>query len=203
MESQLGCRCQVSPLLRAIASSSWVVSAARLVGNAPPGSDWFADPAGEVPPARSGPTLLARPGDRDFRLSAKVVPQFTATFDAGVLFVWADSDRFAKLCFELTPQAQPMIVSVVSRGVSDDANAMTVEDDGVYLRVSRTGPVYAFHSSKDQRHWSMVRLFTLGGDIESHRVGFEVQAPTGEGCAARFQDVSLTFDPLVDPRDGS
>ena len=41
-----------------------------------------------------------------------------------------------KLCFEHSPDRQPMIVSVVTRGVSDDANAFAVDGQTAWLRVS-------------------------------------------------------------------
>jgi regulation of enolase protein 1 (concanavalin A-like superfamily) len=38
--------------------------------------------------------------------------------------VWADSDHWAKLCFESTDFGTRAIVSVVTNGVSDDANGV-------------------------------------------------------------------------------
>jgi hypothetical protein len=68
-------------------------------------------------------TLLGGPPDGDFQFSARVTVGFESAFDAGVLLLWLDERRWAKLCFEFSPAGEPMIVSVVCRGVSDDANA--------------------------------------------------------------------------------
>jgi regulation of enolase protein 1 (concanavalin A-like superfamily) len=128
---------------------------------------------------------------------------FSATFDAGVLILWSDEGHFAKLCYEQSPQHRPMVVSVVTREVSDDANAVPVEGDSVWLRISGlTDHVYAFHASSDGAHWDMVRYFRLDG-TRPMAYGISVQSPVGEGCAVRFEDLALTHDPLPDLRDGS
>jgi regulation of enolase protein 1 (concanavalin A-like superfamily) len=184
-------------------ATEWSVDGGRLSATAPALSDLFVDPSGEAAPSRSAPTLLGIPGDGDFRLSARVTPGFATTFDAGVLLVRAGDDRFAKLCFELSPDAGPMAVSVVTRGVSDDANGPAIDAERLHLRVARTGRVYAFHFSRDGERWSMVRLFALGDDVEAHHVGFEVQSPMGEGCPVVFDEIRFDRETLADPRDGT
>src|SRR5690349_6884617 len=102
------------------------------------GTDLFVDPQGG-PPVLNAPCLLGRPAG-DYQLSARVTVDFAATFDAGVLVLYAHDGAWAKLCFERSPQGAPMVVSVVTRGVSDDANAFPVDGPTVWLRVSRLGP---------------------------------------------------------------
>jgi regulation of enolase protein 1 (concanavalin A-like superfamily) len=77
-----------------------------------------------------------------------------STFDAGVLFVHADDTTWAKLCLELSPQGQPMIVSVVTRDVSDDCNSHPLEGAESWLRVARLSSAFAFHVSRDGERWS-------------------------------------------------
>jgi hypothetical protein len=108
---------------------------------------------------------------------------------------------WAKLCFELSPQEERMVVSVVTRGTSDDANCFVVDGDEVWLRIARMGPAYAFHASTDGSGWRLIRHFTLG-DLKP-AVGFEAQSPTGEGCDVRFDDVRFEARRLTDLRDGS
>ncbi|MBB5867164.1 regulation of enolase protein 1 (concanavalin A-like superfamily) [Allocatelliglobosispora scoriae] len=162
-------------------------------------TDLFADPAG-LNATVNAPRLLAEVTG-DFQLSAKVTVGFKATYDAGVLLLWAGERQWAKVCFERSPQGQPMVVSVVTRGTSDDANAFTVDGDTVWLRVSRIGPAYAFHASTDGQHWEFVRYFGLGTDAAE--VGFEVQSPTGKGCTARFAEITFTATRLAELRDGN
>src|SRR5699024_9658791 len=103
-------------------------------------TDIFIDPAmvDAEPGAAAGAgvvlnasTLLGTPPAGDFQLSARVTVDFRSTFDAGVLLVWVDDRRWSKLCFELTPAGEPMIVSVVNRGVSDDANGAIIDGQSV------------------------------------------------------------------------
>ena len=163
-------------------------------------TNWFIDPGG----ARiedSAPCALFVPPDANFLLHAKVAVGFASTFDAGVLQVRERDDWWAKLCFEFSPQHQPMIVSVVTRGVSDDCNSEPIAGNEVYLRVAKTPRVLAFHFSRDGRRWNLVRYFTLGA-LENLRVGFSSQSPRGLGCKTVFSGVTYRPGSLRDFRSG-
>ncbi len=171
-------------------------------------SDMFIDPNGAADTYAAGLLLGLPPegegaGGGDFTLSARVTVPFASIFDAGVLVVHVGRDRFAKLCFEYSPQRQPTVVSVVTRGVSDDANAFPVEGSTVNLRVARIGTAWAFHASTDEKHWSMVRYFSLGESEQPARVGLLAQSPTGEGISVTFAQITYTPGTLADLRDGS
>ncbi|MDQ2756338.1 MAG: DUF1349 domain-containing protein [Actinomycetota bacterium] len=180
-----------------------------VVASAPAGTDLFVSPGGSDGPDGGGQallnavTLLGEPQSGDLQLGAQVSVDFRARFDAGVLLVWLDETHWAKLCFERSPSGAPMVVSVVTRGTSDDANGFVVTDPTVWLRISRVGRVYAFHASIDGQTWELVRVFELTDDVSGHRLGLEVQAPTGPGCMATFERVRLTATTLEDLRDGS
>ena len=128
---------------------------------------------------------------------------FASAFDAGVLFVHRSADHYAKLCFERSPDGEPMIVTVVTRGVSDDSNEPVIGDDAVHLRVARTGGIFAFHYSVDGERWRLSRLFGLGDPTGPVSVGFVAQSPTGDGCTAIFDRIRFVRSGLGDPRDGS
>jgi hypothetical protein len=154
-----------------------------------PRSDWFVDPGGREP-RMNAPGLVGAAADGDFLFSARVAVEFDASFDAGVLVLWRDERTWAKLCFEVSPEGRPMVVSVVTRGVSDDANAFVVDGREVWLRIARIGTAFAFHASVDGRRWEFVRQFALDGGGEL-LVGFEAQSPTGDGCEVTFADIRL------------
>ena len=187
--------------------SEWTVAPNRVEVLAPAHSDLFVDPSGESGTAAetmlNAVTLLGRPGAGDFVFSARVGADFRAMFDAAVLLIWADERHWAKLCFERSPAGETMVVSVVTRGVSDDANSFTVDGDAVWLRVSRIGRVFALHASTDGDWWHFVRAFALGDDIGDVQLGFEGQSPTGDGCTVWFDRVSFAQSTLGDLRDGS
>lgn len=184
-----------------------------LVLTAGPRTDMFADPAepgdagrpDAVRPDAVRPDagrLVGVPPEGDFRLAARVSPSFGAMFDAGVLLVYADDDHWAKLCYEFSPQRTPTAVSVVTRGTSDDCNSFETDGSPLWLRVTRTGPAWAFHASRDGAFWRMLRYFSLGTGSAA-KVGLMPQSPTGDGCVVTFDQVTFAPGAPADLRDGS
>ena len=188
---------------------AWTIAEApaTVTASAAPHSDIFIDPgAGTHLNAESmlnAATLLGGPPDGDFQFSARVTVEFASAYDAGVLLVWVNDRHWAKLCFEFSPDGEPMIVSVVTRGFSDDANAFVVDGRTVWLRVSRIDHAFAYHASLDGKTWRMVRFFAIDGMSASAAIGFEAQSPTGDGCLVTFDDIRFTRERLGDLRDGS
>lgn len=181
-------------------AAEWRRGDGTLSVTAGPRTDWFVDPGGR-PATMSAPALVG-PVDGDFLLGARVAVDFRAAFDAGVLVLWRGERTWAKLCFESSPEAQPMIVSVVTRGVSDDANAFNVDGREAWLRIARIGDEFAFHASTDGRRWELVRHFALDGTGEL-QIGFEAQSPTGDGCGVTFSDIRFEQRRLDDIRSGA
>jgi regulation of enolase protein 1 (concanavalin A-like superfamily) len=122
------------------------------------------------------------------------------------------------------------VVSVITRGESDDANFATLASETannfatlasetanngatlasetakrtVWLRISRTEPSYALHASTDGSRWQFVRHFRLGElPGATIQIGLSVQSPTGEGCTARFEEIRFGPTRLAELRDGS
>ena len=125
------------PLRWLVAPQSWSVAGeASLEVDAGPRTDWFVDPQRAREPVLNAPALVGDAGG-DFLLSARVTVDFAGTYDAGVLFVYVSEGVWAKLCFEYSPQREPMVVSVVTREVSDDCNSFVVDGNSVWLRVAR------------------------------------------------------------------
>lgn len=153
-------------------------------------TDWFVDPFdGTV--AKNAPILLFTPDD-DYVLSAQVTVKFTTKWDAGAFMLWGDEHHWAKLSYELSPEKVPTLVTVVTRGLSDDCNSTALHEDSVYLRIAKSGKTYVFYFSVDGTKWQILRTFSLDTDIPI-RVGFEAQSPAGPGAVGRFS--SITYDP--------
>ena len=163
-------------------------------------TDMFVDPAGAEQVPDAGRFVGLPPGG-DFTLAARVSVAFASTFDAGVLLVHAGERHWAKLCFEYSPQHRPTAVTVVTRQTSDDCNSFEVDGGTLWLRVTRAGVAWAFHASTDGAWWRLLRYFTLGPGLT--RVGFLAQSPTGEGCAATFEQITFRSGAPADLRDGS
>jgi regulation of enolase protein 1 (concanavalin A-like superfamily) len=165
-----------------------------------PETDLFTDPNGSMS-KDNAPCALFSPPDANFLLSAKVSVEFTSAFDAGTLQIRVANDLWGKLCFEVSPQGEAMIVSVVTRGVSDDCNSVVIDGAEIYLRVARTPRTLAFHYSHDGRLWHFVRYFSLG-ETDAIRAGFSAQSPTGERCAVVFSEINYRASVLKDNRNG-
>ncbi|HEX3089079.1 MAG TPA: DUF1349 domain-containing protein [Ilumatobacteraceae bacterium] len=181
--------------------------AGAVVANAPAHTDLYINPggaaSGDAESMLNAATLLGALTAGDFQFSARVSVDFTSQYDAGVLLLWIDERHWAKFCFEFSPAAEPMVVSVVTREQSDDANAFVVDDRSVWMRVSRVDSVYAFHASTDHETWRLIRVFTLGEPLDGHLIGFEAQSPTGDGCRVTFDQIRFVAERLEDLRNGS
>jgi hypothetical protein len=188
-----------APLVWHTPPTQWQATDSSLTMAAGARTDLFIDPQGAAP-MRNAPRLLGAVSG-DFQLSARVVVDFAATFDAGVLLIWRDEDHWAKLCFEYSPRGRPMIVSVVTRGTSDDANAFEVPTNQIWLRVSRMGSAFAFHASSYGQVWELTRHFRLE-DGEKASLGFLAQSPTGAGCTVTFDAIRFLPEGVRDLRGG-
>ena len=187
-------------------SLSWQVDAIEastgpdsLRAEAGPETDLFVDPGTRVVHT-TAPRLVGSVAG-DYMLAVRVRVGVRATFDAGALLLFADERSWAKLCVELSPQGEAMVVSVVTRGVSDDCNSFGTGGEDIWLRLARIGDAFAFHASTDGRLWQLIRHFALETDREPH-VGFLVQSPRGTGCVASFEQISFVRGRLADIRSG-
>ena len=179
---------------------SWSLDAdGQLAISAGAATDWFASPAGDEPIANS--PRLTFEVDGPCLLAARVEAELGATFDAGALVVYRNPAAWAKLCIERSPEGRPTLVTVVTRGTSDDCNGCELDAANALLRVALTENACAFHSSSDGRYWTLVRHFALA-PAPTTRLGFSSQSPTGPGCTARFSEVNFTSELLTDIRSG-
>lgn len=137
----------------------------------------------------------------DFVLRTQVKHDFRSTFDAAALLVMENDHTWAKLCFELTDLGTKSIVSVVTHGVSDDANGPNLDTNTVWLQMARKGDVFAMHYSLDGQKFDMVRLFKLPVS-DTVKVGIVAQSPTGDGLICEFSYLMLKREALQDLRKG-
>ena len=170
-----------------------------LVIKAPGKTDYFVDPAGKH--VISNAPLLYLDVEGDFRLKAHVSHAFLSQWDAAVLMIWHTEDKWAKLCFEKTDFNTQAVVSVVTDGISDDANGTNYLWDNVWLQIVRQGNLFAFHYGPDGENWHMVRFFKL--DVpDAIKVGMEAQCPAGDGADITFKSFSIDREPVDDLRAG-
>jgi regulation of enolase protein 1 (concanavalin A-like superfamily) len=152
-------------------------------------TNWFVNP-GDGHSEANSPVLLFKPAD-DFILRAKLTVDFHTRWDAGCLVVYADEATWGKFCFEMTQWMEPTVISVVTRGRSDDNNSVPISGGSVYLEIAKSGQGITFYASKDGRSWRLTRAFHLGatGPLE---LGFSSQSPVGDGCRTVFSEIRYT-----------
>jgi len=166
---------------------------------APAKCDYFRDPAG-VHVMASAPYLFLEV-EGDFTAKVLVSHGFKSVWDAAAVMMWADSDHWAKLCFEATDFGTRAIVSVVTNGASDDGNGVNYHWPEVWLQIVRVGNVFGMQYGPDGIHWNMVRYF--GMDVpQKLRIGLVAQCPGGDGAELDFHAFHLENATVRDLRAG-
>jgi regulation of enolase protein 1 (concanavalin A-like superfamily) len=165
----------------------------------PPKVDYFQDPAGNM--SKDDAPYLWKNVSGDFVARAHVRPTFTTNYDAGAILARQDDRHWAKLCYESTDLGTTAAVSVVTNGVSDDANGVDLTVPALWLQVCRVGNVFGLHYALDGQGWRMVRLFRLEVAPEI-KVGLVAQCPAGPGTTIDFLYFSLELGTLQNLRAG-
>jgi len=166
-----------------------------------PNSDFFNDPSSGGNMSKRNAAFYYTDVKEDFVLRAKVTHQFKSVYDACTLMVMSNDCCWAKLCFELTDFGTHAVVSVVTNGVSDDANGVNIDGNTVYLQMAKKDKVFALHYSLDGNEYKMVRYFSLPVD-DIFKAGFVAQSPMGEGGEYMFENIVLKNESISDMRKG-
>ena len=156
-------------------------------------TDFFCDPAEGKQPVATAPMLLTEVDNtKPFTFTAKVTPGFTpdGVYTAADLFVFAGDRLWQKLAFEQDERGNHRVVSVRTRGTSDDNNHDVITQPWVYLKISSDTHTFACYYSLDKVKWQMVRLYK-NEYPETIWLGLCSQCPVGDGCVNKFEEVSL------------
>lgn len=172
----------------------------RLKITAPSKGDFFINPVDRS--IVSNAPLYFREVHGDFVATALVRPDFSSVWNAAALMVHADSAHWIKLAFEHSDATGRSIVTVITRGNSDDANGAVLNDqEQVWLRIIRKGDVYALHWSADGQDYKMARLSALH-PAKTVKIGMEAQCPAGPAAQHEFLYFSLEQKTVADLRKG-
>ncbi len=164
------------------------------------GSDFFNNPEDGKRTATA--PLLYREIQGDFVATAQVKPDFSSMWNAAALMVYIDSTNWIKFAFENSDATGKSIVTVVTRGSSDDANGAILNGrDSIWLRMIRKGDIYAMHWSEDGKDYKMARLSSLPHQ-ETVKIGMEAQSPVGKSAEHEFLYFSLEQKTVNDLRKG-
>lgn len=170
----------------------------RITAN--PRCDYFLDPAGNHVMDTAPYLYLDVTGD--FVAQALVTHLFKSTWDAAAIMVRQNESHWAKICFEATDFDTHAVVSVVTNGISDDANGVNYHWPLIWLQIVRKGTVFGMHYSVDRIQWNMVRYFTIEA-TETVQVGMVAQSPIGiEGSEMDFLNFSIEKHSVENIRAG-
>jgi len=181
--------------------SEAVIKNDSILIKAHPHSDYFNDPADSGAMSKNNAPFYFTKTQGDFILKAKVSHSFKSVYDACTLMVKSNDRCWAKLCFELTDFGTNAVVSVVTNGVSDDANGSCIDVESVWLQVARVGKNFAFHYSLDGKKFDMVRLCTLPVGVLV-KIGVQAQSPHGDGGERGFYGLTIERRTVDDLRVG-
>jgi hypothetical protein len=178
--------------------ASWEFTDGSLAVTPREGTDFFRPPTGK---SSDDACFLHAPVSGDFTAVVSASAELVGFGDAAALAVRADPSHWAKVCIERSPAGEVSIVSVVTDGLSDDANNELLARPSCRLRLTRAGSVFAMHFSIDASRWRFVRTFALEVPAEV-MVGLVTQAPFVSGCRARFTSFTLVPGAVKDFRSG-
>ena len=166
--------------------ADWNVKDGTLTIRSAEKTDWYTAPTDGKKSANS--PILLFPAGEEFWFSAKVTVDFKSMFDAGVLAVYADENNWVKFAFENSSRNSPSIVSVVTRGLSDDCTGTAIEGNSVFLKISKSSQAIFLYFSEDGKKWKLTRALNLGPE-RPLQFGFSAQSPRGSGSTVTFSDI--------------
>jgi len=139
--------------------------------------------------------------DSNFVLTAAIHHDFLSKWDGGALVVKADSLNWIKFCFEKDYTGQKRVVSVVTKGISDDCNSAAATANTIYYKIAKAGNVITLYYSMDGRGWFLIRHLQFDSDAPL-KIGFLAQSPIGQRCRVTFSDIHYSTRKIADPYIG-
>lgn len=148
----------------------------------------------------NAPKLLFE-ADSNFVFTAAIEHIFLSKWDGGALVLKQDSLNWVKFCFEKDYTGARRVVSVVTKGISDDCNSIEINSNKVYFKVAKADNVITLYYSITGSKWYLIRHFTF--DVTSNlKIGFLAQSPTGKECKVKFSDIHYSTKKISDPYIG-
>lgn len=148
----------------------------------------------------NAPKLLFTP-DSNFVLTASISHHFLNKWDAGAIVLKRDSLHWIKFCFEKDYTGVNRVVSVVTKGVSDDSNAVAISAKKVFYKIAKAGNVITLYYALNGKDWYLIRHFQFDSD-KKLSLGFLAQSPTGKSCQVTFADIRYDAKKIKDPYTG-
>lgn len=148
----------------------------------------------------NAPKLLFTP-DENFVLTVRIEHPFTSKWDGGAIVLKTDSQHWVKFCFEKDYTGAHRVVSVVTNGISDDCNSVSLKQNFVYYKIARADNVITLYYSVEGTKWFLVRHFQYNASGKA-RLGFLAQSPTGTHNRVKFSQITYHHKKINDPYAG-
>ncbi len=181
------------------APEEWTINNGILRITAPKRVDFFRDPSG-VASHDSAPFLYINVKN-NFVTKLHLKPNFKQVYDQGSLIIRENDKKWCKLAFEKTDYGTNAIVSVITNGLSDDANSVDINQEDIWLQIVRVNNTFGMHYSLDGIKWKMVRYFNLPVSTEV-KVGLSAASPIGNGVIVDFIYFSIESKTVSNIRHG-
>ena len=165
-----------------------------------PKTDFFIDP--ETGKSSASAPVLYTEVLGDFVAVALVEPDLSNTWNAGSLMVILDDKNWIKFAFENSDATGKSIVTVVTKGVSDDANGVRLNNKNkAWLKLVRKGDIYSMHWSTDGKKYHMARLAKMP-QTKIVKVGLEAQSPLDLPAKHIFHYFAISNKTVANIRSG-
>jgi regulation of enolase protein 1 (concanavalin A-like superfamily) len=148
----------------------------------------------------NAPKILFKPAD-NFVLTASIEHSFTNKWDGGAIVLKSDSLNWIKFCFEKDYTGARRVVSVVTKGISDDCNSVEINSNKVFYKIAKADNVITLYYSIDGNKWLLIRHLQFDTKPE-FEVGFLAQSPTGTSCTVTFSNILYVERKISDPYTG-
>ena len=181
------------------APEQFSVQGSDLVITAGPKTDMFRDP-NVTYNTDNAPKLLFK-ADENCVLTALIEHAFTQKWDGGALVIKQDSMHWIKFCFEKDYTGARRVVSVVTRDLSDDCNAVAIQGNSVFFKIAKAGDVITLYYSINGKNWFLIRHLQFGFK-PGFELGFLAQSPTGTHARVRFSRITYQARKIKDPYMG-
>lgn len=165
-------------------------------------TDYFIEP-GLPPYEKANAPLLLRTVDntRPFTFTVKTTPVHTVKYDAGMAFLYVSNKEWLKFAFEADERMNKRLVTVKTRGFSDDNNHDAINSPFVYLKISSNTKAIGFYYSTDGQQWQVVRVIKNEYPPKL-KLGIGSQSPAGKGNHSLFEELTFTETSVKDFRMG-
>lgn len=169
--------------------------------NSGPKTDFFNEHTGKQKYSNAPMLLSVVNNNEPFTFIAKVSPELKETYDAGAVYIYESDDNWLKFAFELDENRHSRMVTVRTKGTSDDNNHDVINEKYAYMKISSNTESIGFYYSTDSIKWQLARVFKNDFSNSTY-IGISSQSPLGNETKTTFENISFVKESINDFRKG-